>query len=143
MVNVINRVALTLELNHEIREQCYPTVPELFRMITESISAEATGAFGDVVISNNIPDSDSNYKMHILPNGDRTDFTARFNIYGEWKPWYFLVPNQIITLPGTIAVPDGFEEIGRYKTSLIPIEDTSGSASLPDEFVVAKFIGYA
>lgn len=142
MVNVINRAAIKLTLNQEVRKECYPPLDELFKMITINIGGEAAGSFGDVVISVNDPDNDSVYKMHILPNGRRTEFTQRFFINGKWRPWYFLVPNQVVLLDGRAPIPEGFTKLGEFESVQIPIVDTSGSGSLPAKFSVAIFTGY-
>jgi hypothetical protein len=143
MTNVINKAVLELTLNKEVRDECYPSLSDLFKKIVESIGAEVSGEFGDVTISVEDPDSDKTYKMHIQTNGRRNDYAQRFFINGEWRPWYFLVPNQVVILDGRATIPDGFTKIGEFLSTNIPITDTSGTSALPEKFFIVVFNGYA
>lgn len=138
----IDRVAVKLTQTKEIDIKCYPPVKELFNLIPDYFSGEANGSFGDVVISNTIPDPDDVNKLWVATNGQRNTFEARFYINGKWQPWYFLAPNQFVFFDGRATLPAGFKEIGRFKSIDIPITDTSGTAALPGEIIIARFIGY-
>jgi len=142
MSNAIDRVAIELKQNREVHDKCYPPLSDLFKMIVTNISGDARGTFGDVVISTITPETGSENKLWIATDPQRTSFDMRLFINGAWRPWYFLAPSQVVIIDGRAPVPAGFQELGRFKSADIPIIDTSGSALLPEEFIIVRWIGY-
>jgi hypothetical protein len=142
MSGSIDRVAIKLSLNKDVELTCYPSVKEFLKLITEYMSGEAQGTFGDVIISELTPESEDVNKLWIRTNGQRNGFEQRIYINGEWKPWYFLPSNGYIMFPSSATLPEGFTEIGRFKGSDIPVQKNGVTLTTPTEFIIAEFTGY-
>ncbi len=142
MAGAIDRTSITITLSKDTDLKCYPPVAEFLKFLTEVLSGEVQGNFGDVVLSNMTPDSDQVNKLWIETNGQRNDFDQKFFINGKWQPWYFPPPNTYYWFDGRAALPLGFKELGRVKASDLPITGADTAGSLPTEFILASFIGY-
>ena len=138
----IDRTAVTLKLNRDVELKCYPPVADFFKLLTENLSGEAEGSFGDVVISGSAPGPVDVGKIWIEVNGQRNTFAFRVFVEGKWQPWYFLPPNSFQFFDVGTGLPVGFKEIGRFKLSDIPVTGATTAGTLPTEFIVAKWVGY-
>jgi hypothetical protein len=142
MSNSIDRVAVKLTLNKDVELTCYPPVKEFFKLLTEYMSGEAQGTFGDVIISELTPEAEDVNKLWIRTNGQRNGFEQRIYINGEWKPWYFIPANGYLLFPGSAPLPEGFVEIGRFKGADVPITKNGATLTAPTEFIIASWVGY-
>jgi hypothetical protein len=122
MSNSIDRVAVKLTLNKDVELTCYPPVKEFFKLLTEYMSGEAQGTFGDVIISELTPEAEDVNKL--------------------WKPWYFIPANGYLLFPGSAPLPEGFVEIGRFKGADVPITKNGATLTAPTEFIIASWVGY-
>lgn len=143
MAGAIDRTAITLQLNKEVDAKCYPPVAEFLKLITEVMSGQAQGSFGDVIISNTVPEAEDVNKIWIDINGQRTSFIVKTFVNGKWRPWYFVPPNSYHFFPGNAPLPEGFKEIGRFKTSDVPVTGATTAGSLPIEIIIASWTGYS
>lgn len=142
LAGAIDRVTVAIQLNREVEIKCYPPVADFLKLLTEILSGEARGTFGDVIISNITPSSDDVNKLWVEVNGQRNVFTEKVFVNGQWQPWYFTPPNSYILFDGRAALPEGFKEIGRFKVSDVPIAGATTAGSLPTELIIATFKGY-
>lgn len=142
MAGSIDRVAIRLRLNKDIELQCYPALPEFMKFLTETLSGEAQGTFGEVIISEITPESDDTNKLWLKINAQRNGFEQRLYINGEWQPWYFVPPSSYILFDGRAALPTGFLEIGRFTSAAVPVTKNGVQLTTPTEFIIANFIGY-
>jgi hypothetical protein len=122
--------------------KCYPPVAEFLKFLTEVLSGEAQGSFGDVVLSNLTPESDDVNKLWIEVNGQRSSFAQKVFVNGKWQPWYFLPPQSYVLFDGRTTLPDGFTEIGRFKSEAVPVTKNGVTLTTPTEFIIASFVGY-
>jgi len=142
MSGSIDRVAIRLRLNKDVELQCYPTVQEFLKLLTETLSGEAQGTFGEVVVSELTPLSDDINKLWLKINGQRNAFEQRLYVNGNWEPWYFLPPNSYVLFDGRSPLPNGFTEIGRFKSLDLPVQKDGVTLTSPTEFIIASFTGY-
>lgn len=142
MSGAIDRTAITIKLNREVESKCYPPVKDFFNLLTDVLSGEVQGSFGDVIISNNVPSPDEVNKIWVEINGQRNTFIFKVYVEGRWQPWYFLPPNSIQFFDGRTGIPSGFKELGRFNLVDIPIAGATTAGDLPTDFIVAKWVGY-
>lgn len=142
MANAADRVAITISQTRDVTERCYPPVAEFVAMLTDVLSGEAQGDFGNLVISQITPDSEDVNKVWIEINGQRTFFTLKVHVNGEWRPWYFVPPNTYMILDGRAPIPDGWQAIGRFSTAILNITPMSTVEDIPSEFIIIRFIGF-
>jgi len=137
-----DQVTIQLQLNKEVDIPCYPNPKTFIDPLIKVVGGVAMGNFGDVIISPIEPDSDAVSKLWVKTNGARNTFTLNFFINGAWVEWAFEAANQYELFDALVAVPAGWKAIGKFKSEDVPVEDVSGSSSLPKEFYIAKFIGF-
>jgi len=142
MAGAIDRNSVTLRLNRDVEIKCYPPVAEFLRLITELFSGEVQGSFGDVVISNITPEPEEVNKLWVEVNGQRNQFFQKVYVNGKWQPWYFMPPQSYILFDGRTTLPDGFKELGRFKTTDVPVTSADTAQAVPVEMIIASFIGY-
>lgn len=138
----IDRVAITLRLNREVELKCYPPIADFVKFLMETVSGEAQGNFGNLLISNLTPGPDDANKIWVEVNGQRTSFVEKVLVNGKWQPWYFLAPNSYQWFDGRSPVPTGFKEIARTKTTDLKLTGAATAGELPEELILAQFVGY-
>lgn len=140
--SAIDRVAITLRVNRDVELKCYPPVSEFVKFLTDNLSGEAQGEFGNVIISNIVPGPDDVNKIWIDVDGQRDSFIQKVFLNGIWEPWYFLPPNTYQWFDGRSALPTGFKEIARTKTADLKFTGAATAGTLPDVLILAAFVGY-
>jgi hypothetical protein len=142
VTGAIDRASITITLNRDVDLKCYPPVAEFLKFLTEVLTGEAQGSFGDVVISNLTPESDDVNKLWIEVNGQRNQFTQKMYINGKWETWYFVPPQSYVLFDGRTTLPTGFVEVGRFKSGDVPVTKNGVTLTTPAEFIIASFQGY-